>query len=418
MLPKIGEITFTLAARGVAMIGPLVVSVITARALGPADRGVYFLVMSYAQIAAQVANLGLHSSNTYLGANRPELVGRLLVNSMYIAVLVAPVVALAIALLLGWPEALGMPFLATSSTGPVALMAVLLAPLMVAQLYVSNLAVGIGKVLLFNALTIGYSVLVVVLSGAVWVAKGGAVWFLFASAGAVAIICLIGAVRLLRGCLPLAWAFDRVLFREGVAFAFKAYLSTMFGFLMLRVGILALQQNASLEEVGLFSIAVQLTDGLGQLPATIGILLFPMMIRTEVTQRRTSMWRAFWGLGATMFVILVVGAIASQWLIPLLFGEAFEKSLPLTLAMFPQLLVLSFITVVSQFLAAQGYPWRQVWAWIIGFVIQAILSYWLTGLWAGFGVAVSQTISLGVVLAVLLREVFVTKGAMNTANGD
>jgi len=416
MLPKMGEIAFTLAARGVAMIGPLVVSVVTARALGPADRGVYFLVMSYAQVAAQVANLGLHSSNTYLGATRHDLVSRLLVNSLYIAVLVAPVAALAIALLLGWPQALGMSSPETSSAGPVALMAVLLAPLIVAMLYVSNLAVGIGKVLLFNALTIGYSVLVVLLSGAVWIARGGVLWFLFASAAAVAIVCMVGAAALLRGH-PLSWAFDRGLFRQGVAFAFKAYLSTMFSFLMVRVGILALQQHASLTEVGLFSIAVQLTDGLSQLPATIGILLFPMMMRTEAGQRKGSMWRAFWGLGGTMFAILVVGGIAAQWLIPLLFGPAYQKSLPLTLAMFPQLLLLSFITVVSQFLAAEGYPWRQVWAWIIGFVIQAVLSYWLTAVWGGFGVAVSQAISFGIILVILMGEVFATKHVSDTTNG-
>jgi O-antigen/teichoic acid export membrane protein len=405
VLPKLKDIATTLVARGVAMGGPLIVGIITARALGPEDRGQYFLVMSYALIASQIANLGLQASNTYLVANRRELLGPLFVNGLYVAAIITPLVALVIVLALGWPQALGIAASQGNSTGPVALAAVLLAPLILMLVYISNLAVAIGRVSLYNVLTIGYSLLAVVVAAVLWAEGGGTLSFLLGAAFSAAAVCAVVAWRLLSGC-HLRARFDVDLFKKGFVFAFKAYLTTMFGSLMMRVGILALQQHASMSEVGLFSIAVQLTDGIAQLPATIGMLMFPLMLRTETVHRRAAMWRALWGLGSAMFVLLVLGGIASYWLIPFLFGESFAGSYPFTIALFPQLLLLSFMTVISQYLAAEGYPWTQVVAWVIGFVIQTVLSYWLARVWGGIGVAIALTVSSSVVLGILLFEVF------------
>jgi O-antigen/teichoic acid export membrane protein len=405
MLPKLKDVAATLVSRGVAMGGPLIVGIITARALGPEDRGQYVLIMSYALIASQIATLGLHASNTYLVANRPELLVPLFTNGLYVAAILAPLVALIVVFALGWPQALGLVASSENSTGPVALAAVLLAPLMVLMIYVSNLAVAVGQVSLYNALTVGYSLLAMFVAVMVWGGGGGTLSFLLGAIISVALVCAVASWRLLTGH-RLRVSFDVDLFRRGFVYAIKAYLTTMCGSLMMRIGILALQKHASMSEVGLFSVAVQLADGIAQLPATIGLLIFPLMVRTATGHRRAAMWRAFWGLGGAMFLLLVIGGIASYWLIPFLFGQSFAGSYPLTIALFPQLLLLSFMTVISQYLAAEGYPWTQVFAWIVGFIVQTVLSYWLASKWGGFGVAMALTISSAVVLGILLLEVF------------
>lgn len=404
MLPQLKDIATTLAARGVAMGGPLIVGIITARALGPEDRGQYFLVMSYAFVASQIAGLGLHASNTYLVARRPELLAPLFVNCSYIAMILTPLIALIVVLALGWSPTTGNVATAGKSIGPVALVAVLLAPLIVFMTYVSNLAVAVGRVSLFNALTVGYSLLVVIVALIVWGGGGGTLSFLLGAVFSAAAVCLVVSWRLISG-RRLRMNFDVALFRRGFVYAIKAYLSSMCGSLMMRVGILALQMHSSMSEIGLFSVAVQLADGLAQLPATIGLLIFPLMIRTAAENRRAAMWRAFWGLGVAMFLLLVIGGIASYWLIPLLFGQSFAGSYPLTIALFPQLLLLSFMTVLSQYLAAEGYPWAQVFAWVVGFAVQTVLSYYFASLWGAFGVAIALTVSSAIVLGILLLEV-------------
>jgi O-antigen/teichoic acid export membrane protein len=308
----------------------------------------------------------------------------------------------------GRPELLGFATLSGNSLGPEAFSAVLLAPLTLAFLYLVNMAVATGRIQLFNGLTVFSGVAAVAAAAAVGLYRGGAIDFLLAAAGAVAISCLAAGMLILSGT-RVRLAFDIPLFRQGVLFGLKAYLATLLGFLMMRVGIVALQQQSSLAEVGQFSIATQVSDALILLPGTFGLLLFPGLLRTDVADRWHAMWRAFWRLGAVMLALLAIAALLVPWVMPLVFGQAYQHAVLLTEAMLPSVFIVSMVTVLSQYLAAEGYPWRQVMAWLAGFAVQAGLSYWLAGDHGGLGVAISLTVSSGLVFVLLLREAFLMR---------
>lgn len=398
------DVVAALASRLVAVIGPILVGIVTARVLGPAGRGEYFLVVAYAQIAAQIANLGLQSSNTYLAATRPELVGRLLVNSLYVALIVAPITAAIVVLLFAWPQSLVLGP-EVEGTGSIVLCSVLLAPLMVGQLYLTNMAVGVGRVRLFNGLTIAYSGLSVVFAAVAAISSSGPLSFVIAAGMSLLAIVLYASMRLFGG-LALSLKFDAALFRTGIGYAAKAYLATMLSFLMARVGVLSLQYYADLAELGVFSVALQITDGLLQLPATIGLLVFPMLLRSDPAHRRRVMWNALFLLGGAMASTLVLTAVAGYWLVPMIFGTAFEASYPLMLWLLPQVLILSLTTIISKYLAAEGYPPAQVVAWFIGFVVQASLCFLLAPRWGAMGVAIATDASSFLVFLLLFAELF------------
>jgi O-antigen/teichoic acid export membrane protein len=88
----------------------------------------------------------------------------------------------------------------------------------------------------------------------------------------------------------------------------------------------------------------------------------------------------------------------------LVFGQAFARAGILTLALLPSILILSLITVLSQYLSANGFPKFQVAVWFIGLVAQTGLSYTLVGEWGGLGVALAGAISNTLVFALLLIE--------------
>jgi O-antigen/teichoic acid export membrane protein len=405
MLPFIRDIVTTASARIVAMVGPFAVSIITARILGPEERGRYFLIVALAQIGAQIGNLGLQSSNTYLAAKRFELVAPLMANSFIVAWTVVPFVTFLMALVFGQPESVGLGALAGSALGSTAFVAVLIAPLSISSLYLTNMAIAIGRVQLFNGLTVAYGILAVAVALIVAGAGGSTSEFLLGAAVALVIPTLFGIGRVLAG----QWDRFRpniALFRRGIAYATKAYLATMFGFIMTRVGAFALQYQSSLEEVGQFSVATQFADGLALLPSTVGILLFPKLLRAETQQRWSTMWQTFWGVGAAMLLILSMVAGLVHWLVPLMFGHAFAKAAVLVQALMPSVLIVSLTSVVSQYLAAQGFPKGQVLAWLFGLTVHTGLSYWLAGIWGAVGVAVATAISAAFVFALLLFEAF------------
>ncbi len=398
-------VVLTLIARVFATIGPFGVSIITARMLGPADRGLYFLALSIAQITAQVSNFGLHASNTYIAAQRPHLLSKLVVNSLYVATLVTPLMSLLVIPFFIYPN--------WSEARLEILCAILLAPTLVAFLFISNAAVGVGRVKLFNGLIIFSGASAVIAAGLVALIKGPTLDYLIAATAASLLSCVVGYALLLRR-QPIHLNFDRTLFKEGIPLAFRAYVVTLLGFLMLRIGIIALQSRSSLHELGQFSIASQLFDGLMILPSTIGLLLFPKLVRAKGHDRWTMLWRTFWQLSALMLLLVGILGPLLPWIIPIVFGTSFTAAIPISISFLPAVIVFSCVTVISQYLSSEGYPWRQVVAWIVGLVSQAILSYMLAAPYGGLGISIALTISILLTFAILLREAFIVRARSAT----
>lgn len=395
------DIASTLGARALAMIGPFGVSILTARLLGPEDRGRYFYIVALAQIAAQLAGLGLHASNSYIVAARQHLLGRLLVNSLVVAAVLGPLATLLVISAARAPELLGH----RGQTGTIILMAVLIAPLNLAVLYLTNLAVGIGRVQLFNGLTILSGALALLAAAIVALMGGDVLAYLGAAAAALAVTSAVGLAALLQRNLPSP-SFDVALFQEGIAYAFRAYLAALLGLLQLRIGVVALQHNASLADVGQFSIAAQIADALILVPSTVSLLLFPNLVRARADQRWQATLTTLTRVFLLMLALCVALAMVLPYAIPLIFGPAYDAATWLTIGLLPTVLLVSLQSVVSQFVAAEGYPWGQVRAWLIGFLIAAVLGFALTGPYAGFGVASALLVSNVAVFLLLLREVW------------
>src|SRR3954464_14355898 len=76
-----------LAARALAILGSFGVAILTARMLGPSDRGRYYYIITLAAVGVQFASFGIHSSNSYLIARTPGLLAQVMANTAWIAAL-------------------------------------------------------------------------------------------------------------------------------------------------------------------------------------------------------------------------------------------------------------------------------------------------------------------------------------------
>ena len=76
-----------LLARGLAILGSFGVAILTARMLGPEDRGRYYYIITLAAVGVQFASFGIHSSNSYLIARTAGLLAQVMTNTAWIAVL-------------------------------------------------------------------------------------------------------------------------------------------------------------------------------------------------------------------------------------------------------------------------------------------------------------------------------------------
>lgn len=351
---------FTFATRILIIAAGFLSSMVTARVLGPEGRGVYFFGITLAMMISQFGNLGLHSSNTFYVAKNNELFPRLGANSLWITIgvsLMGIVVAGAVYAFGFFPEIEFSVFILASCLGGFSLFFLL----------GTNLLVGIEKFTLFNGMQIlsnSFSFIAILLAGFfAWNASG----FLSAalvSAFLTSLILFYFLNRFQR--IPLS--FDRPLFRQGISYAFRAYLISFLGFLVLRSNVLILQAFSGPQELGYFSIATQITDSVGIFPMAVATVLFPALVKDD-KKRFGTMVKNMLGVGGVMIILCVIAALLASPFINLAFGSAYVSAIDMLYFMLPGTFFLGLTAVVSQYLASIGFPIQVIIIWGLSFAL-------------------------------------------------
>jgi len=383
-----------LLSRGLAILGSFGVAILTARLLGPADRGRYYYVITLAAIAVQFASFGIHASNSYLIARTPALLPQVMANTAWLSILGG---AAAAAGALMFDFAIG-GFARDLVFVPVVLT---LAPSLLLFLYLSNLAVALNRPHTFNALIIFGSLASIAMALLSIYPSPTLNGFLFAAVAASIVACILAWIMLAKG-VSVPWAFDYSLFYNGIAFALRAHIATLLGFVMARMGVVVIRQFGDFADLGYWSVAAQIADALLILPGTVSLLLFPSLVRAEGEMRWKEYTTTLFRLGSMMAVLCIAGSIVAHFFIETIFGIAYAPAVAIVLALLPGIFFLGVASVASQLLSASGLPWSQVLAWICGSLLQAGLSLALYGRFGIVGLAWIQSGCAAVVCIWLL----------------
>jgi O-antigen/teichoic acid export membrane protein len=277
----------------------------------------------------------------------------------------------------------------------------LLAPSSLLFMYLVNLAVALNRPRTFNGLIIFGSVASILLAGIAAYPSPSLNGFLVAAVAASVLACVLSWIVLARG-ISIPRAFDYSLFYDSIAYALRAHIATLFGFLMARMGVLLIRQSGNFTDLGYWSVAAQIADALMILPGTVTLLLFPALVRAEGAVRWNEFKTALFQLGFIMAVLCIAVAAVAHPVIEAVFGVAFVRVVPLLLALLPGVFFIAVGSVASQFLSANGFPWSQVLAWIFGAFLQAVLSVALFGRFGIIGLAWIQSGCAAIVCAWLL----------------
>lgn len=393
------DVVPTLAARVFVIACGLASSIIMAKVLGPEGRGEYFYIVTLAQLAMQVGNLGLASSNTFIAARDPSAVSKLAANSLWIALALGGVATLVIVF---FQVAIDRPDRALY-----ALSLVLLVPSMIYGLLASSILIGVGRAKEYNLFLVANTGLQLAAIVAVAVAAGSVGAMLWVSAGAA----LAGAALLTRLLLrqtAIDWRFDGTMLTREMGFATRVYLATIAQFAVSRLNVMILDHWSGAGAVGQYSIAVQFFDTLMILPATTAMLLFPELVKADAHNRLGRTMRLAGIIGLLMALFAVAFMAIAPWLIPFMFGEAFAPAVDIARWMMPGLIACSVLNIVSQYLAAERFPMSNLLAWIASLPVLAVAGSILIPQWGGVGAAGALSITY-ILLAVAIALLAVAK---------
>lgn len=389
------DVVSVIAVRLAMVVAGALSTIVTIRWMTPGERGAYFLVYTLGQTLAQFGTFGLQSSNTYLVARARSLAGALLANSLWFALAAGGLGAALVALVLQ---------LKSGATPEGLWLVVLLAPAMLFYMLGSNLLVGLQRIRTFNRFQLANSYGVLLCLAVAAAAGVGPRGYLAAIAFGMTVVC----ARLLwtiRRDTQATFAFRADVFREGLRFACKAYLATLCGFLVSRTNVFLLSALTSADQVGYYSVAAQVVDVTGLLPQSAALVLFPALITARAGHFRTTI-RNVVIVAALLAVGCVTLAVFADPFVRLAFGPQFQPTASVLRWMMPGAFFLGLTSVMSQYLAASGFPLGLVAVWIGGGLVSAVAGAQLSARSAAVGAGAAFSLThAAIFLAVLALSI-------------
>lgn len=385
----------TMTAQGASLVCGMATSVITARALGPAGRGVVALVVLTVGLVGWVVPLSAESGLMYYVSRRRASVG----SALTAAVAMGAVTG-AIGLLVVWGLSAA---LASSALRGVPRSLLLLAG--------AGLAFGT-----FTALT--YAAIL----GAGWVRERTALCTAGAVLGLILTAVFVLGLRMgvtgavLAGLLvPIVmsgavviWLGRRVRMPRRVDLGLVRA-SVLFG-LKMHPGLVAYWANLSLDRlivnyflgayaVGLYGVAGSLGELMWQIPAAIAIALLPRAVGSDSATGEAAARAA--RLATALVALGCAGTAAvAPLLVPALFGREFSPAVPALLMLLPGVIMFTPGKVLTAYLIAQGHQQAMSYASGAGLAVTLALDMLLIPRWGIVGAAAASTAAYGVTSAV------------------
>ena len=387
---KVGE---TFATRLLVLATGMLTTVAVTRALGPEGRGFYAVAGAVGALGVQLGNLGLHASNTYTVARDRSRLSVLLGNSLIVGLGAGGAgAALAGIFFFAWPDLAPV-------RGALLRLSLLSIPIGIAFLLLQNLLLGIQRVRAYNGLDgmtkLGSLLLILLL---LLLHRGTPVSF-YAVGLAVSAGGLVWAFRALRKEADGPIRVSRQTFRDTLGYGAKAYMGAFFAFLVLRIDLLMVKYMAGPEQAGYYSIAVAMADLLYMVPVVVGTILFPTLSATADPAERWILARKSRSSVALLMLVLVLAAAALAYpATRLLFGRAFEPSVPAFLALLPGIWLIGVNIIYMNYFAACGMPPVTVISPGLAAVVNVLLNLVLIPKWGIVGASVSSSVCYGLML--------------------
>lgn len=328
---------------------------IIARVFGPSGNGAYTLALLLPVMLATLLNLGIAPANIYfLGANK--------VDPKY-AWIVTSKISLWI-IIAGW--LIGALIIIYKASAffpevPVAMLWLALAffPLTFTTTNISSFFQGLQDFKKFNTVLLLQPILNLVIIGFLIVFNFDNILYILSSYFFSLVVTQIIAYKLLSKLLsehsgPKPDHYARKLINYG----YKAHLSNILAFVNYRADMLLLGFYIGPAAVGIYTVAVNITEKLWLLSNAISTVLLPKLSQLSNDEDKRKLLTpliARWVFWLTLIASLILAAIGS-YVIQLVFGSDFKEAYSVMLVLIPGIVVGACSKVLANDIAARGRP--------------------------------------------------------------
>jgi O-antigen/teichoic acid export membrane protein len=385
-----------LLADATILLTNVVSSLIGARALGPAGRGDLLVVVLWPPVIAMLAGLGLPTAYRYWMAKEPERVSHLFSNALIYA-FSAGLVGLALSELI-------IPHVVGERSADVLLLLrvylfivpnVLFTDLLRSLLEGSRRFgwAGLTRLIFFAMQAGGFAALWI--AGRLTVATGA--YTMVAAQTLSMSIALFAVFRELRPHWNLSWTE----FKTSMHYAVRDYPGGVADFTTMRMDQLMLGAMASNVAIGLYVIAVRLSEMTTLVAGAIGSALMPEVARLQ--KKGESLWARSFRLAVYLNLLMIVPLwIGAPFIIKTLFGAQFVPAAGAFRWLLLAATVLGCGSIVISGLRGFGHPGLSTLARFSSAAVTAIVLPLMLPRWGIKGAALASLLGYSAMLVVAL----------------
>jgi O-antigen/teichoic acid export membrane protein len=370
----------------------LAVGVILTRLLGAAGFGLYSAIIVVPIMVIGFTQLGIRRSTIYHIGNK------LLPEDHIIS---------ALFLLLLWTSILSILFCgfvyffsASQPFDPLIIVMVLLTiPLLLTNIFAGGVFLGKEDIKRASILNAGPTILTLLLTILfVWGLKMSVLGAFMAIALANFIMFFITyRIFFVQFKYTITWKYHEGIMKSMIKLGLVNAIAVFIMQLNYRMDILMLKKLSTLEEVGFYSLAMQVAEQLWHVPMAIETIILSRSANSnddkQVHRTVASIFRVSLIIG---FIAGIIIYFVAPPLIPLIFGQEFAKSASMIQVVLPGILVLIGFRILNSRLTGMGKPQIAIYTFLPALVINFIANLYLIPRFGGMGAAWATNISYGI----------------------
>jgi len=365
-----------------------IAGVIAARTIGPADWGVYAVVVAVVTTTSTLGQLSIHVAHISLWSE-VENKAALAANALVIGLVCGGFAAVA-----AWAFVVGRgSTVVPESAHGLFAVALVLVPLLVVLAFSNNLLFLHDRI---GSVTLGFVIAAAVQAIlVVTLATTGRLtirWVLIAWSATVAIPLAVALVAL----RPRLRMFDRRLAfrtaRTGMRYQF--WIASQF--LLFRSDVLLLSLMTNQRSVGLYAVAVSVGEMIFLACSVLAQLALPKQV-VGTKQARAEMTARVVRLNA-LCAVLVTGVLVAvgPFAIPLVYGDAYTASVAPFAALLPGIMALAALNSVSPYMVGLEHPFIIAAMTFAALTVNVIANLLLIPHLGATGAAISSSVAYGV----------------------
>jgi O-antigen/teichoic acid export membrane protein len=374
------------------------IGIVTARCLGPHDRGLYSLLITLPTTLVILVKLGQSQANVYFLRRHQVPPRAILLNSLILTGLLGGG-CVALALLL---RSALLGTILKGATGVLFLVLLPILPIQLLDSYLSGFLQGQGYFTFFNRRRLAQAVVTLLgMLVALWGFGQGLLAALLIFAGVQAVITLWTLVIAFHVAPPGGATFDLRLLSDMVRFGIKSHLQVVVAYLHFRIDLYMVAFWLSPTDVAFYAIATRIAELLFKIPESLGLALYPRLAAEDARKAQDMTARACRGVFTAVVLGAVVLGVGGPWLVRLWYGQAYSgASAPL-----PWLLVgvsyMSLYNLISRNFTSQNRQQVNIVAAAISMLVNVGLNLLLIPRLGIVGAAIATAVSYGLAAAIV-----------------